>query len=47
MIYGAVSALGGLWGAFLFDTPAGPSIVCAATLAFALTNLLSRLRAGD
>lgn len=38
---GALSALGGLWGAWELDTPAGPSIVCAAALLFALAALLS------
>jgi zinc transport system permease protein len=37
---GAVSALGGLWAAWSFDTPAGPSIVCVATLVFAATSIL-------
>jgi zinc transport system permease protein len=34
---GAVSALGGLWAAWKLDTPAGPSIVCVAVVAFALS----------
>lgn len=34
---GVVSALGGLWGAWVWDTPAGPSIVCAAAVIFALS----------
>lgn len=36
---GAVSAIGGLQGAYLFDTPAGPSIVCVAAILFAGLNL--------
>ncbi|WP_159963612.1 metal ABC transporter permease [Profundibacterium mesophilum] len=40
----AVSVLAGLRGAMLFDTPAGPSIVTAATLLFALAGLAGRLR---
>jgi zinc transport system permease protein len=36
---GALSALAGLAASLWFDTPAGPSIVCAAALAFALTRL--------
>ena len=33
---GAVSAVAGLRGAYVFDTPAGPTIVCVAAIAFAL-----------
>lgn len=40
---GALSALGGLWGAFVFDTPAGPSMVCAAAILFGITTGLRRL----
>ena len=36
---GAVSAIAGLQGAYLFDTPAGPSIVCVAAILFAFVNL--------
>ena len=36
---GAVSAVGGLQGAYVFDAPAGPSIVCVAALMFAALNL--------
>lgn len=36
---GAVSAIAGLQGAYVFDTPAGPSIVCVAALIFAVLNL--------
>ena len=32
---GAFSAVAGLRGAYVFDTPAGPSIVCGAALCFA------------
>ncbi|NIY96736.1 hypothetical protein HC022_10920 [Salipiger sp. HF18] len=39
-----LAALGGLWGAFLFDTPAGPSMVCAAAVIFGGTTLVQRLR---
>lgn len=42
---GVAAALGGLWAAWTFDTPAGPSIVCAAALLFALA-LLKRARRG-
>ncbi|TCO74025.1 metal ABC transporter permease [Rhodovulum euryhalinum] len=39
---GALAALGGLWGSLAFDTPAGPSIVVAATVLFALSRLAPR-----
>ncbi|HDR28021.1 metal ABC transporter permease [Rhodovulum sp.] len=38
----ALAALGGLWGSLTFDTPAGPSIVVAATALFALSRLAPR-----
>ncbi|MBN2906754.1 MAG: metal ABC transporter permease [Rhodobacteraceae bacterium] len=39
----AVAAtLGGLWGSLQFDTPAGPSIVVAATVLFALSLAMPR-----
>jgi len=48
---GGAAALSGLGAAFALDTPAGPTIVCAAAVIFALTVLLGRLRtrsaAGD
>ncbi|MFT7593078.1 MAG: zinc transport system permease protein [Paracoccaceae bacterium] len=44
-LIGGASALGGLWAAFLLDTPAGPSIVCTAALIFALTTLYGVLNA--
>ncbi len=37
---GAISAVAGLRGAYIFDTPAGPSIVCAAAILFAVFNLI-------
>jgi zinc transport system permease protein len=37
---GAISAVAGLQGAYLFDTPAGPSIVCVAAILFAALNIL-------
>ncbi|MBN9889396.1 metal ABC transporter permease [Salipiger abyssi] len=43
-VLGALSALGGLWGAFMLDTPAGPSMVCAAAILFAAAATLRRLR---
>lgn len=36
---GTASAIGGLQGAYLFDTPAGPSIVCVAAILFAGISL--------
>lgn len=38
---GALSAVAGLRAAYVFDTPAGPSIVCVAALFFALFGLLA------
>jgi zinc transport system permease protein len=43
-LIGALSAVAGLRGALAFDTPAGPSIVCAAALAFVLTGLARGFR---
>ncbi len=37
---GGLAALSGLWAAYLFDTPAGPSIVCAAS-ALCLAGMLA------
>jgi zinc transport system permease protein len=37
---GSASALGGMAAAWVFDTPAGPTIVCCAALVFALSNAL-------
>ncbi len=36
---GTVSAIGGLQGAYVFDTPAGPSIVCVAAILFAVLSI--------
>lgn len=36
---GTLSTIGGLQGAYVFDTPAGPTIVCVAAILFALLNL--------
>ncbi|MGE4326458.1 MAG: iron chelate uptake ABC transporter family permease subunit [Pseudodonghicola sp.] len=41
---GALSALGGLWAAYHFDTPTGPSIVCTAALLFVVTSAAGALR---
>lgn len=43
-VIGALSALAGLRAAFVFDTPAGPSIVCVAAVIFVATSLLDGLR---
>lgn len=40
--FGALSALGGLGGAYYLDAPAGPSIVCAAAIVFGATTFLRR-----
>ncbi len=39
-VLGTVSAVAGLRGAYLFDTPPGPSIVCVAAILFALSSTL-------
>lgn len=39
-LIGCFSAIAGLNGAYLLDTPAGPSIVCVAAICFAITSLL-------
>ena len=39
-VIGASSAVLGLRGAYVFDTPAGPSIVCVAAMSFAVFGLL-------
>lgn len=36
---GAISTVAGLRGAYVFDTPAGPSIVCVAAMMFAVLSL--------
>jgi zinc transport system permease protein len=43
-LIGALSVVIGLRAAYVLDTPAGPSIVCVAAIAFAA---LSLLRMGD
>ncbi|MEY4880179.1 MAG: hypothetical protein RJB62_1648 [Pseudomonadota bacterium] len=42
-VIGALSAPLGLWAAFQFDTPAGPSIVLAAAAIFVLASFGARL----
>lgn len=41
---GAAAALIGLWAAFRFDTPTGPTMVCVAAVLFALSNLAALVR---
>ncbi|WP_323786520.1 metal ABC transporter permease [Thalassovita sp.] len=43
-LIGAVSVLGGLQGALIFDTPTGPTIVCLAALLFLAISLGANLR---
>ncbi|MDB2407964.1 metal ABC transporter permease [Jannaschia sp.] len=40
---GAVCVVAGLSAAYAFDTPAGPTIVCCAALAFVATSLFGRM----
>ncbi len=40
-IIGVLSALGGLAGSFIFDTPTGPSIVTVAAVVFALSAVMA------
>ncbi len=42
-IIGAVAAVSGLRLAYIFDTPAGPSIVCVAAVLFAFFGLIGTL----
>ncbi len=39
-LLGATAVMGGLWGSLKWDTPSGPSIVVAAALLFAVSQLL-------
>jgi zinc transport system permease protein len=41
---GVISVAAGLSGSLAFDTPSGPSIVCAAALMFLLSLVPARLR---
>lgn len=43
-IIGSLSAIGGLMVSFQYDTPTGPSMVCAATAIFFGTNIITALR---
>ena len=44
-VIGSVSALLGLRAAYVFDTPAGPSIVCLALVIFIISSLTGFMRA--
>ena len=39
-IIGSLSAFCGLEAAYVFDTPAGPTIVCTAAVSFIIFNLM-------
>jgi zinc transport system permease protein len=41
---GSISALVGLRAAYIFDTPAGPSIVCVAAVIFAVLSIAGSVR---
>lgn len=43
-VIGAASAIIGLRTAYVFDTPAGPTIVCIAALCFAMASLLGGVK---
>ncbi|ATG48090.1 hypothetical protein CEW89_11235 [Celeribacter ethanolicus] len=43
-LIGMLAVLGGIQGAFTFDTPTGPTIVTVAALIFVLANLVRLLR---
>ena len=43
-LIGVVSAIIGLRAAYVFDTPAGPSIVCIAALTFLVTSVFKAVR---
>ena len=43
-IIGAISALAGLKAAYIFDTPAGPSIVCVASVFFVTLSVIAAFK---
>ncbi len=43
-LLGGTAAIGGLWAAFMLDTPTGPSMVCVAAILFGLTTLIGAFR---
>jgi zinc transport system permease protein len=46
VLVGIGAVIGGLWASWTLDTPAGPSIVTVAAIAFALSLPLQALRRG-
>ncbi|MCV2894925.1 metal ABC transporter permease [Lentibacter sp. XHP0401] len=44
LCFGALAAVAGLRAALWLDTPAGPSIVCTAAIAFALSMIVAKVR---
>lgn len=44
VLFGGLSVAGGLWGSFQWDTPAGPSIVIAAAVLFAVGMIAGVVR---
>ena len=42
VLIGGISAIAGLHAAYVFDTPAGPSIVCVAAVIFAMVSIVGR-----
>lgn len=46
-LIGGAAALAGLAAAWRLDTPAGPTIVCAAAVIFALSRVIRTGRAGS
>ena len=47
MSIGAISALGGLYFAYQFDTPTGPTIFCLAAACFALSTVFGSLKSNE
>jgi len=43
-LIGVIAAVGGLYGAREFATPAGPSIICGAAALFCIASVVSKLR---
>ena len=43
-VIGVLSILLGIYSSFLFDTPTGPTVVCAAAVFFCLSNIVNVLR---
>ena len=44
-VIGCISAIAGLRGAYIFDTPPGPSIVCVAFSLFIISSIIGFIRA--